>query len=158
MTVLGVDPGTTESGICLVGGNYDIHESHKMPSLDVVQFIRNAMPSVVVCESIQAYGMAVGREVFETCYWIGEYRQACRQCGVPFVLYPRPEYARAIAGVQKVTDSVLRQALLLRFGGDKKGEPLFKLKGSTDQRSAFAVAAYHIDKSGLHHSATTAFK
>lgn len=156
MMVLGLDPGTTETGICLVGGGYDIYDSAKIPSIDVTHYIRQSPPSVVCCESIQAYGMAVGREVFETCFWIGEYRQVCRQVGVPFVLYPRPEYARAIAGVQKVTDSVLRQALLLRFGGDKKGQPLFKLKGSTDQRSAYAIAVYHLDKSGLHHSAVPA--
>jgi len=153
MIIMGIDPGTSCSGIALVKDNYIVIDSRKIYSSEVENFIRNTSPNIVVCESIQSYGMAVGMEIFETCFWIGEYRQVCRQCSIPFHLYPRPEYARAIAGVQKVTDSVLRQALLLRFGGDRKGEPLFKLKGSTDQRSAFAVAVHHLDKSGLHHSA-----
>ena len=148
MIFLGIDPGTTESGYALINSSYDIISAGKIPSEDVPALILNAEPDAVCVESIQSYGMAVGREVFETCYWIGEYRGLCRTETIPFVLYPRPEYSRAIAGVCKVTDSVLRQALLLRFGGDKKGEPLFKLKGSTDQRSAFAVAVHHIDK---HH-------
>ena len=43
----------------------------------------------------------------------------------------------------------MRAALLTRFGGDKKGEPLELLKGSTDKRSAFAVAVYHLDGAKL---------
>ncbi|MGE3550395.1 MAG: hypothetical protein AB7I29_10920 [Geobacter sp.] len=153
MIVFGIDPGTTESGFSLVGPGYEVLEAGKVLSGDVCNLIRSLNPSVAVVESLQSYGAAVGREVFETAYWIGEYRQVCRQCSIPFVLYPRPEYARAIAGVQKVTDSVLRQALLLRFGSDTKGGPLFKLRGDSDRRSAYAIAVYHLDKSGLHHSA-----
>lgn len=153
MIVLGLDPGTTETGYALTDGSFAVLDAGKIGSGLITDLIREFNPSAVACESLQSYGAAVGREVFETAYWIGEYRYVCKQSSIDFFLYPRPEYARAIAGVQKVTDSVLRQALLLRFGGDKKGEPLFKLKGSSDQRSAFAVAVYHIDKSGLHHSA-----
>ena len=149
MTVLSIDPGTTMSGYSLVGPAYEVIDAGKVDSGDIGQLIRSINPSVVCVESMQSYGASVGREIFETCFWIGEYRHVCRQCGIPFHLYPRPEYARAIAGVQKVTDSVLRQALLLRFGSDAKGGPLFKLKGDSDRRSAFALAVYHIDKS--HH-------
>lgn len=152
MKVLGIDPGTTESGYALIDERYTVLDAGKIDSALIDHLIRTSKPSAVSCESIQAYGMAVGREVFETCYWIGEYRQVCKSLPVPFFLYPRPEYARAIAGVQKVTDSVLRQSLLLRFGSDLKGGPLFKLRGDSDRKSAFAVAVYHIDKSGLHHS------
>lgn len=152
MITLGLDPGTTMTGYALVDSGYGVLDAGKIDSGIVDHLIRMHHPSVVSCESIQAYGVSVGREVFETCFWIGEYRQVCKQCDIPFFLYPRPEYARAIAGVQRVTDSVLRQALLLRFGSDTKGGPLFKLKGDSDRRSAFAVACYHLDMSGLHHS------
>lgn len=153
MTVLGIDPGTTESGYALIDEHYSIIDAGKIPSDDIPLLIRDAGLSAVCVESLACYGLAVGREVFETAYFIGEYRQVCKWEQVPFFLYPKPEYGPAITGVRKTTDSVLRQALLLRFGGDKKGEPLFKLKGSSDQRSAFAVAAYHLDKHHLGRSA-----
>ena len=99
--------------------------------------------------------MAVGRSVFDTCFFIGELIRTCKDAGIPFTLYPRPEYTRRICGVGKVNDAVLRQALLLRFGGDRKGEPLFALKGCTDKRSAFAVAVYHLDVTSSPRSITT---
>lgn len=153
MTILGIDPGTTESGYALIDERYTVLDAGKIDSSVVDHLIRMLKPDAVSVESLACYGLAVGREVFETAYYIGEYRQVCKSLDIPCFLYPKPEYGPAITGVRKTTDAVLRQALLLRFGGDKKGQPLFKLKGSSDQRSAFAVAAYHIDK---HHSAVLA--
>lgn len=144
--VLGIDPGTTETGYCLIDDNYNIHTAGKLPNGEFLTLIGQMQASHIACESIQSYGMAVGREVFETAYFIGEIRCISRLMGIPFDLYPRPEYAKSICGVSKINDSVLRQSLLLRFGGDKKGEPLFLLKGASDKRSAFAVAVYHMDK------------
>jgi hypothetical protein len=90
--------------------------------------------------------MPVGREVFETAYEIGRLMQWFDQFSIRYSLYPRQEYAHSICGTGKISDSILRQALLLRFGGDKKDEPLHQLKGSSDLRSAYAVAVYHLDK------------
>ena len=149
MIVMGIDPGTTESAYAITNSNYEVIEAAKVDSSRLDSIIRELNPSVVACESIQSYGATVGREIFETCFWIGEYRHCCKMSLIPFFLYPRPEYAKSICGVSRVTDAVLRQSLLLRFGGDKKGEALHKLKGSSDQRSASGVAVYHIDK---HHS------
>ena len=143
--VLGVDPGPQESAYALVAGNQQVLLADKVGNDSLIERIRQAPPAHVAIESIQSYGMAVGRSVFDTCFFIGEVIRTCKDAGIPFTLYPRPEYTRRICGVGKVNDSVLRQALLLRFGGDKKGEPLHALKGCTDKRSAFAVAAYHID-------------
>lgn len=143
--VLGVDPGPTETGYALVGPGYQVVEAGKTSNEAIITMLRANPPSHIALESVQSYGMAVGREVFDTCFFIGEVIRACKDAGIPFTLYPRPEYTRRICGVGKVNDAVLRQALLLRFGGDRKGEPLFALKGCTDKRSAFAVAVYHLD-------------
>lgn len=146
MNILGIDPGPVESAYCLIDLDFHIHAAGKAPIKDVLEFLHTPeVPGWVAIESIQSYGMAVGRSVFDTCYTIGRVLQKCDDCVIPSYLYPRPEYARRICGVGKISDSVLRQALLLRFGGDKKGEPLFMLKGNSDKRSAFAVAAYHLD-------------
>lgn len=143
--IVGIDPGPSESAYCQIEG-YDIKRAGKVDNEFLIDLLYGLNPSHVAIESIQSYGMPVGREVFDTCYQIGRIIQKCVDGGIPYSLYPRPEYVRAICGVSKVSDSILRQSLLLRFGGDKKGEALHLLKGASDKRSAFAVAVYHLDK------------
>ena len=151
--ILGIDPGPTESAYALIGQEmvgsvsdpFRVHEAEKAGNESVVGRLSVLRPKHVAIESIQSYGMAVGRSVFETCFMIGRLIQVCTDHNLPFTLYPRPEYTRRICGVGKINDAVLRQSLLLRFGGDKKGEPLYALKGCSDKRSAYAVAVYHID-------------
>lgn len=148
--VLGIDPGPTESAYALVGPDFRVREAEKVGNDHLAAWLSTQRPVEVAIESIQSYGMAVGRSVFDTCFMIGRLIQVCIDHRIPYALYPRPEYTRRICGVGKVNDAVLRQALLLRFGGDRKGEPLFLLKGCTDKRSAFAVAVYHIDLRGFN--------
>jgi len=147
MRIMGVDPGTTETGYVVIDEGYAILEAGKIPNEELIAIIKNDLPSpdYVALESIGSYGMAVGREVFQTCFFIGEVIRTCKDSGTPFTLYARQEYTRRICGVGKINDAVLRQALLLRFGGDRKGEPLHLLRGNSDKRSAFAVAVYHLD-------------
>lgn len=145
--VLGVDPGPAESAFAVVTDAQQVLHAEKVGNDSLIDRIRKDPPAHVAIESIQSYGMAVGRSVFDTCFFIGEIIRTCKDAGIPFTLYPRPEYTRRICGVGKVNDAVLRQALLLRFGGDRKGEPLAALKGNSDKRSAFAVAVYHLDVS-----------
>jgi len=146
--VLGVDPGSSESGYALVNPQYGCWEAGKIANETLLDRLAlgQVRPVAVAIESIQSYGMAVGRSIFETCYQIGAILEVCRQASIPTYLYPRQEYARAICGSVKVTDSILRQALLLRFGDDGKGGPLHLLRGNTDKRSAFSVAVYHLDR------------
>lgn len=116
--VLGVDPGPENSAYALVTGDQQVLHAEKVGNDSLIERIRQDPPAHVAIESIQSYGMAVGRSVFDTCFFIGEVIRTCKDAGIPFTLYPRPEYTRRICGAVKVNDAVLRQALLLRFGGD----------------------------------------
>jgi Holliday junction resolvasome RuvABC endonuclease subunit len=142
---MGLDPGPAETGYAVVGPEYQVVEAGKSSNEAIITMLKANSPSHVAIESVQSYGAPVGRSVFDTCFFIGELIRTCKDAGIPFTLYPRPEYTRRICGVGKVNDAVLRQALLLRFGGDRKGEPLYALKGNSDKRSAFAVAVYFLD-------------
>jgi len=150
MTIIGIDPGSEETAYAVMAEDYTVVEADKQ---DNEQFLDSTLPSLirsgintVVVEGIQSYGMAVGKTVFETCYIVGECRRVAKIEGAESYIYARPEYARALVGGMKVKDSMVRQALMTRFGGDKKGEPLHLLKGNSDKRSAFAIAVYHADK------------
>lgn len=148
--ILGIDPGSEETAYALMTADYTVVEAGKQ---DNDKFLDDTLPDLidreantVVIEGIQSYGNAVGRSVFDTCYIVGEARRIAKLKQVECFIYPRPEYARALIGGMKMSDALIRRALMTRFGGDKKGEPLHLLKGNSDKRSAYAVAVYHADK------------
>lgn len=156
--IIGIDPGNEQTGWCKIrvgpgsagAPAVEIIDAGKQPNAcvrDMLMRIGIDGYRYVVIENIQSYGGQVGRATLDTCIEIGRYVEICEQRGLPHLLIPRPEYARWMAdGARKVNDSVLRQALMLRYGGDKKGEPLHLLKGGgSDKRSAFAVAAYAVE-------------
>jgi Holliday junction resolvasome RuvABC endonuclease subunit len=150
MNILGIDPGPKETAYCLVDENYAVVYAGKVENYKIIQVIGKTIMepnfAETAIESLQSFGMPVGKEVFETAYMIGRIQQKLDDTQRKYTLYPRQEYAHSICGTGKISDSILRQALLLRFGGDKKDEPLHQLKGSSDLRSAYAVAVYHLDK------------
>ena len=58
--------------------------------------------------------MAVGREVFETCVWIGRFQQAWRDPGAVELVY-RKDVKLHLCGTNKAKDANVRQALLDMF-------------------------------------------
>jgi Holliday junction resolvasome RuvABC endonuclease subunit len=152
---LGIDPGSEQTAYAYINDDYEVIEADKLDNNKFFDYLRNfpwENPEIAV-ESIQSYGMAVGKTIFETCYVIGRIIEICEQKNYIYRLYPRPEYARAVCGTMKANDTVVRRAIINRFGGDRKGEPLHLLKGNSDKRSAFAVAVYHLDKMKLSRAA-----
>lgn len=143
LLVMGVDPGPTMSAYVLIRDDYSIVQAAKVPNSLID--IRGGFSHVAI-EGLACYGRPVGQETFQTAYMVGRLLERARMADIPATIYHRPEYANAIAGTGRVTDAVLYQALRLRFGGANKGEPLHLLKGQSDLRSAFAVAAYHLDR------------
>ena len=94
---------------------------------------------------IASYGMPVGKEVFETCVWIGRFIQA-RTCQ-PFCYIYRKEEKINLCGSMKAKDSNIRQALIDRFGevGTKKQQGFF-YGFKKDIWAAFAVGCTYLDK------------
>lgn len=167
-TFIGIDPGTTESGYCTIDENYKILGADKISNDELIaslKFVLQTYPGIeVAIESIQSYGMQMGKSTIETCYMIGRLQQVVLDNNGSVSLYPRPEYAKSICATNKINDSIIRNALENRFGSYDKGKkevklkngtikqaevapgPLFLLAGESDKRSAFAVVAYHLDK------------
>lgn len=65
-------------------------------------------------EMIASYGMPVGREVFETCLWIGRFMQAWHSPEAVRLVYRR-DVKLHLCGTAKAKDSNVRQALLDLF-------------------------------------------
>lgn len=145
--IMGIDPGTDQSAFVLLVDRkiegYGIVDNALMPAEIKKIGCRYGDDLRVAIEFIQNYGGPVGRDVFETCAWAGEYRQVCKEFGFGWYFYARPQIKAAIAGTSKGNDSLVRQALIRRYGGTKKGEPLYAIK--THMWAALAVATYCLD-------------
>ena len=115
----GLDPNEYVASLLVDGGTYPVKQ--------------------LVVEGLACYGMAVGAQVFETAYWIGEYRGIWRP--KPFALMLRMEVKMALCHHSRAKDSNIRQALIDILGppGTKKAPgATYGFKG--DMWSALGVA------------------
>lgn len=118
--ILAIDPGPTQSGWVIYDGGR-VAASGVSANDDMLMTVRHAPVERLAIEMIASYGMAVGREVFETCVWIGRFQQAWRAPGAVELVY-RKDVKLHLCGTPKAKDANVRQALLDLFprtGGGK---------------------------------------
>ncbi len=131
MRILAIDPGTDESGWCvLVDGK--VAMSGVTPN-HILLYQVGGMASnfdTLAIEMIASYGMAVGKEVFETCVWIGRFQQVWTKPSEVRLVYRR-DVKPHLCGSVKAKDANIRQALIDLLGpqGTKKSPgPTFGVK------------------------------
>jgi hypothetical protein len=146
-SLLAIDPGTTESGwVVLEDGK--VVSSGVTPNQDMLLALQfpHAGDACAI-EMIASYGMAVGREVFETCCWIGRFEQAwfSRTGHYPARVF-RQQVKLHLCGSARAKDANIRQALLDLIGpqGTKKAPgPTYGIKSHA--WAALAVGATHLN-------------
>lgn len=157
--VYAIDPGNTESaGVLVETDTYAPHYPEKIPNDDmraVLESVINAYSDAgltVVIERIASYGMAVGREVFETCEWVGRFAETAERMGVKVEYVYRRDEKLTICGSPKANDSNIRRALIDRFaqhdfknGKGTKKKPDWFYGFHADTWSAYAVAVTAIE-------------
>ncbi|MGG2046756.1 hypothetical protein [Burkholderia gladioli] len=122
MITLGIDPGTTESGWALFDGAR-VRDSGVAKNHDLLSSLltRSYTAEELAIEMIASYGMAVGREVFETCVWIGRFQQAWHSPEDVRLVYRR-DVKLHLCGTSQAKDPNVRQAVIDLFprnGGGK---------------------------------------
>lgn len=143
--IIGIDPGTEQSAV-LFWNNGQVALPRIMPNSELRQWLLDNDwaaddGTVMAVEGIASYGMAVGKEVFETCFFIGRLQELWMSRGRPFRMIYRKEVKMHLCGNTKAKDPNIRQALIDLYGkpGTKKN-PL-KLYGIREHLwSALAVA------------------
>ena len=141
-TILAVDPGTTESGWVLFDGAR-VLGSGVLPNTDMLTAIAASDADALALEMVASYGMAVGREVFETVRWIGRFQQAWRDPEAVRLVY-RKDVKLHLCGSPRAKDPNIRQALLDRLGpvGTKKQPgPCYGVKSHAWAALGVAVTA-----------------
>ena len=132
-TMLALDPGNRETGWCIVDTITRAPvQGGKDENTLVSGIVSGGAFTVAAIEIIESYGMAVGRDVFETCEWIG------------------------------ANDTTIRHALIDRFashdfrsGKGTKANPDFFYGFRADQWSAYAVATTAIDRAEYEKESVT---
>jgi hypothetical protein len=144
-----IDPGTEKSAVVRIAPDgVSGFVEHNAQVLTYLKWHVSGAAHLVI-EQVQSYGMAVGREVFETVFWSGRFAQTWQQkqdgtgAGYTWSMLPRKDVKLALCGSMKAKDANIRQALIDRYGGSgctKKGGPLYGIKSHLWAALALAVA------------------
>jgi hypothetical protein len=145
--ILGIDPGHKQTAWLAWSSDkkepldFDIVENEAFLS-NIGEF-QEYNPYVSIIEGIQSFGMPVGKEVFETVFFIGRLWER-----LPYIkhLVYRKDIKMHFCQTPRAKDGNIRQALIDRFGspGTKKDKGI--LYGiSKDVWSALAISVYWDD-------------
>lgn len=110
--LIALDPGPVSTGFVVCDGG-QITRSGCMRNEDIESQVFPLRPDghTLAIEMIASYGMPVGREVFETCVWIGRFME---QWGAPdrVNLVYRKDVKMHLCGSPRAKDANIRQALI----------------------------------------------
>ena len=157
-TLLAIDPGNTTSGWVVI--DVDTRRPvafDKTPNDELRRSIRAGNfddCDHVVIEMVASYGMAVGREVFEACVWIGRFDEAvASNARKRAELVYRRDVKLHHCGQTKAKDANIRQALVDRFapgqpnhGKGTKADPGWFHGFRADIWQAYALAVLAADR------------
>jgi hypothetical protein len=167
--ILAIDPGTERSAYVVYDADtarvlaFSILPNAEIESLigDPLRTAEIERPEHCVIEMVASYGMAVGREVFETVYWVGRFARAWDFWGSPLAerMYRR-EIKLHLCDSPRAKDANIRQALLDRYGGsDKIAKGTKHAKGplygfTSDVWAALAIAVTYAERDRQHRRET----
>lgn len=146
--ILAIDPGTTQSGWCLLNSTPSVFGSGVMPNAEMLRVLvegRDRAQTLAI-EMMKARGMPMSNDAMETLVWIGRFQQAWRDPEAVRRPY-RMDIKLHLCGSARAKDPNVWQALKDRLGepGTKANPgPLYGVQSHA--RAALAVAVYTYDK------------
>ena len=158
--IFAIDPGNEQSAWCIMSKDYRLLDFDKEPNKDVMAVLCNRLQNTetvislidnVVIERVASYGMPVGREVFETCEWIGRFAQEAEKLTTVNYIYRKDEKLY-ICHDSRAKDANIRAALIERFakhdlknGRGTKQNPDYFYGVKADIWAAISVAVTFLD-------------
>jgi len=155
--ILAIDPGNIESGYVLLNDKLKPIECGKYVNENVRQELRRNIKKYghelhIAIEMVACYGMAVGASVFDTCIWIGRFKEMAEQYNMDVTYIYRKDEKMNLCGSMKAKDSNIVQALIDRFapntsnkGKGTKKEPGWFYGFKKDIWQAYAVGVTYYD-------------
>ena len=157
--VIAIDPGTTDSAMVVMDAETLKPEQLFLESNEMIRAMLYNMPfdwdDKVAIEMVASYGMPVGREVFQTCVWIGRFYETAvkrlKNGAKPQFVYRKDEKLH-ICGSPKANDATIRRALIdrfadhdLKFGRGTKKNPDWFYGFRQDLWAAYAVGLTFVE-------------
>lgn len=159
--ILALDPGNEQTAFCLLYNAMPVQwatiANHQLAN-DIRMKRWPPEGVTLAVEMIASYGMPVGREVFETCVWIGRFIEAWQTIGGSTARFVyRKDVKMHLCNTMKAKDANVRQALIDLYGPGKdkaigkKGAPgpLYNVHGDEWSALAVAVTAGHVSASTM---------
>ena len=150
MTLLAIDPGNIESAFIMIHDDYTIFQKGKIKNEDLIGIVKDGWYDRIAIEMVACYGMPVGKEVFDTCVWIGRFTEAAT-VKVDYVY--RQEEKLLLCNSVRAKDTNIRQALIDRFakfdfknGKGTKKNPDYFYGFKADMWAAMAVACVWMER------------
>ena len=156
--VLGIDPGNEYSAYALIRTETCFPvKCEKLPNRELHRRLpadQGPVGTEASIEMVASYGMPVGREVFETCVWIGRFLEVLAQNAgrEPGLVYRRDVKLHHCHS-PRANDATIRQALVDRFayGQPNRGKGTKKQPGwfhgfHSDIWQAYALAVATADR------------
>lgn len=123
--IFAVDPGPEKSGWVLFNTHSKRVAACDVSSNDEIKrqlSLTHGLKPLLAVEMIASYGMPVGREVFETCVWIGRLMEFWHPLRCELVY--RKDVKMHLCGTPRAKDPNIRQALIDKLGPPgKKADP-----------------------------------
>ena len=122
--IFAIDPGNTESAFCVYYPEiHSVADFGKVKNEDMRQILMMAHEGHEFrIEMIASYGMPVGKDVFETCKWIGRFEEIIRKKSNNIKLVYRKDVKMHLCNSTRAKDGNVRQAIIDLFpasGGGK---------------------------------------
>lgn len=164
-TIFAIDPGNTESGYAVIRmPDFKVIRKEKINNNELLKIIPIITASIddFAIEMVASYGMPVGKDVFETCVWIGRFIQKARPKLHHFVY--RKDEKICLCGSLKAKDSNIRQALINRYatfdfkngkGVKKNPDTFYGVSKDIWQAIAVGVTYYEIKEGDYNGNGTT---
>ena len=152
--ILAIDPGNEKSAFVIIGRDLRPIEFKKTGNDAILKRIPLLMDMygdfTLAIEMVASYGMPVGREVFETCFWAGMFWQAANVKEKRLIY--RMDEKLNLCHDSRAKDANIRQALIDRFapntpngGKGTKKAPGWFYGFSADVWQAYAVGVTYAD-------------
>lgn len=154
--ILAIDPGNIDSAYVVLGKDLKPVEFGKVNN----EILKDRLEKIyinyeidyTIIEMVACYGMAVGKEVFETCVWIGRFHEVSLRFSVDVKFIYRKDEKINLCNSMKAKDSNIRQALIDRFakhdfknGKGMKKNPDWFYGFKADIWAAYAVGVTYYD-------------
>lgn len=125
MKIIAIDPGTENSSWVVFDGKKVLQSGDQSNLLLRAMLWQGCSrqlrlhDAILVIEKVESFGMAVGKEVFETVFWSGRFAEAWKGT---YARIGRKEVKLHLCGSTRAKDSNIRQALIDKLGpvGTKK--------------------------------------